>query len=276
MWVLYEREGGLPAILKDDALYFLPLDFIDDYRAHPFSLLFTQAGQVGPKDDGPPLFNVEVKDEILGKVGSIVGATSPVEAYGYCLWFFLRILNFAREHYPGGIPGVSSGSARASFSAFFGLDPAYRNLKRVRRVSWNECLAVTRDHAQLARSPSAGARPAGSRRLYPFLEKLVEFQEAVRRKDPWLAGRITTIALALLKRKGPVSNLSEEELACMGPKLAPYARRLFQGESPQSVARDVPACVSNRVPSQQRDPGGKDLGNGDGSRDNANRLHEGE
>lgn len=268
IWVLYERSGGLPAIHWNGALYCLPIDSVDDYRKHPFALLFTQAGQFAPMDAPRPLHEVEVKDKILSKLASIVGATSLIEAYGYSLWFFTRILNFAREHHPGGTPGVCSLKER-TFQAFFGMKHARRGFQL---IGWDECLAVTND--RLRRSGAIDAPPDGTELVYSFLEKLGQFQETVRKKDPWLASRITTVALDLLERKGPAARISEEELAGLGPKLAPYARRLFRGEGIESVVQDVPQRTSNRVPSPG-DGGGKDRGNWDGSWDNVNRQYEG-
>jgi hypothetical protein len=142
MWLNYQRSGGLPAILLKDALYCLPFEFIEDYREHPFALLYTQAGQSRPTPAEAPKADsmIEVEDRILEKLASLVGASSSVEAYGYAVWFFNRTLNLAREDYPGGIPGFFR-KADAAFDGFFPMQTKLGG-SSARLVAWDECHMV--------------------------------------------------------------------------------------------------------------------------------------
>jgi hypothetical protein len=217
------------------------------------------------------LLEIEVEDRHLVKLTSLVEASSSVEAFGYSLWAFSRILNFAREEYPGGIPGAFL-MKELMFHPFFGEVPPRG---RAQVVGWDDCLEITKSRLREAGSSSEAACN-GTRPLYDFLEKLGQFQESVRQKDAWLAGRITTVAMELLEKKGAASRISYEELTRLGPKLALYARRLFQGESVESVVQDVPMHTASRIPSSGNRREGTDRGDWDGTWDNVHRLTEGE
>jgi hypothetical protein len=137
MLYVHRRSGGLPGILRDHAIYCLPFESLDDYREQPFALMFTQAGQnlLPPSPVPGDTLTLEVKDAILEKLASLTGAGSSIEAYGYGLWFFNRILNLAREDYPGGMPGFWS-LAKKEFQAFFAMEAC---TGVVELIAWDEC-----------------------------------------------------------------------------------------------------------------------------------------
>lgn len=112
--------------------------------------------------------------------------------------------------------------------------------------------------------------------LRTFLEKFGRFQEAVRQKDPWLAGRITNATIGLLEVRPPLSEITPRDIVFMGPMLAGYAQRILSGESVEAVSRDVPdkAPGSSSRSRKQGDRGHG--GQSGGSWDNAVRRYEGD
>ncbi len=109
-----------------------------------------------------------------------------------------------------------------------------------------------------------------------LVERVFEFQNAVKRKSAPLASRISSTLIPLLEYAGSLETASPEELlkiSGIGPSTVTYFTRIFRGEDITSVVKDVPRVIivkNTRAYSQT-----KDTGNWDGSTDNAVRIYEG-
>ena len=161
LWMTYRNLGSLPGVFLEGNFYCIPMEFVEDYRGHWFALQFTQAFQTHPP--GPSRSSeeneIEVDDRVLDRLASFVGATSLVEAYGYALCFFNRILNLAREDYPGGMPGYYSTEHNRVF-AFFPME-VIRGY--IAMIGWEECRAASEKRLAELRAGAAGSSIRGPR-----------------------------------------------------------------------------------------------------------------